>query len=103
MQKQFKYINDKDLGFDKEQMAIVGGLWGQAELVKQELSKYASVKDAGTSNGIFIGGSSFGSMVVDGVSHRVRKVRVGQEFLRTLDIAFVDKDGFPVPDRRPCG
>ncbi|MBO3697147.1 ABC transporter permease [Roseivirga sp. E12] len=99
MQKQFKYINDKDLGFDKEQMAIVGGLWGQAELVKQELSKYASVKEAGTSSGIFTGGGSFGTMVVDGIEHRIRRVRVGEEFMRTLDITFIDKEGFPAPER----
>lgn len=99
MKSQFKYINDKDLGFDKDQMVMVGGLWGQADLVKQELSKYASVQKAGTGNGIFIGGSSFGSMVISGEEHRVRRVRIGQDFLETLNISFVDREGFPAPDR----
>ncbi|OEK00942.1 hypothetical protein BFP97_05210 [Roseivirga sp. 4D4] len=99
MQKQFSYISQKDLGFDKDQIVMVGGLWGQAELVKQELIKSSSVRDAGTSNGIFIGGSGFGSMIIDGVQHRIRRVRVGKEFLRTLDISFVDREGYPSPEQ----
>lgn len=98
MQQQFKYINDKDLGFDKDQMVIVGGLWGQAELVRQELAKSSSVQKSGTSTGIFTGGGSFGMMNVQGVEHRIRRVRVGQEFFETLNLSFVDKDGFPSPD-----
>ncbi len=97
MQKQFSYISQKDLGFDKDQMVMVGGLWGQAELVKQELTKSPSIKSVGTSTGIFIGGSGFGSMVIDGVQHRIRRVRVGKEFLETLDVSFVDREGFPAP------
>jgi len=97
MQKQFSYISQKDLGFDKDQMVMVGGLWGQAELVKQELTKSPSIKSVGTSTGIFIGGSGFGSMVIDGIQHRIRRVRVGKEFLETLDVSFVDREGFPAP------
>lgn len=98
MQQQFKFINNKDLGFDKDQMVMVGGLWGQAELVKQELAKSSSVQRAGTSNGIFASGGSFGTMTVQGVEHRIRRVRVGQEFFETLDLSFVDRDGFPSPE-----
>lgn len=98
MQKQFKYINNKDLGFDQDQVVMVGGLWGQAELVKQELSKYSSVAKAGTSNGVFIGGSSFGSLVVNGEENRIRRVRVGQEFFETLGMSFVDRIGYPAPN-----
>lgn len=98
MQKQFKFINNKDLGFDKDQMVMVGGLWGQAELVKQELSKYASVQKAGTSSWIFIGNSAFGRLAVNGVEHPIKKVQIGQEFLETLDLSFVDREGFPSPE-----
>jgi len=97
MQKQFKYVNNKDLGFDKDQMVMVGGLWGEAHLVKQELTKYASVEKSGTSNGIFIGGSGFGMSILNGVEYRIRSVRGDQDFLKTLDVSFVDRDGYPAP------
>lgn len=99
MQQQFKFINDKDLGFDKDQMVMIGGLWGEAELVNQGLAKYSSIEKSGTSSGIFTGGSSFGSMTINGVENRIRSVRIGQDFLKTLDISFVDRVGFPAPER----
>lgn len=98
MQNQFKFINNKDLGFDKDQMVMVGGLWGQAELVNQELSKYASIESVASGTGIFVGGSSFGQMTLNGEEHRVRYVRVGQNFLETLGLSFVDREGFPAPN-----
>lgn len=98
MQQQFKFINNKDLGFDKDQMVMVGGLWGQAELVRQELAKSSYVQRAGTSSGVFTSGGSFGMMNVNGIEHRIRRVRVGQEFLETLDLSFVDREGFPSPE-----
>lgn len=98
MQQQFKFINNKDLGFDKDQMVMVGGLWGQAELVRQELAKSSYVQRAGTSTGVFSSGGSFGMMNVNGIEHRIRRVRVGQEFLETLDLSFVDREGFPRPE-----
>ncbi|OEK04517.1 ABC transporter permease [Roseivirga misakiensis] len=97
MQKQFKYINQKDLGFDKDQVVMVGGLWGKSHLVKQVLEKSSAVEHAGNSNGIFIGGSGFGITVLNGVEHRIRRVGVDEDFLQTLDIQFVDRQGFPAP------
>ena len=97
MQKQFKFVNDKDLGFDKDQMIMIGGLWGQTHLVKQELTKYASVEKSGSSGGIFIGGSGFGMSILNGVEYRIRSVRGDQDFLETLDVSFVDRDGYPAP------
>ncbi|MFY0594588.1 ABC transporter permease [Roseivirga sp.] len=97
MQKQFEYINQKDLGFDKDQVVMVGGLWGKSHLVKQELAKSTAVQGVGTSNGIFIGGSGFGMMVMNGVEHRIRRVGVDKDFLKTLNIQFVDRQGYPAP------
>lgn len=98
MQKQFRYINNKDLGFDKDQMVMIGGVWGQAELIRQELEKYPSVEKAGSSNGIFVGSSSFNLDIINNVEHRLRRVRVGKEFFETLGLTFINKDGIPVPE-----
>ncbi len=98
MHKQFKYINNKDLGFDKNQMVMIGNVWGQSELIRQELEKFPSVEKAGSSNGIFLGGSSFGLDVINNVEHRLRRVRVGKEFFETLGLTFIDKDDISVPE-----
>jgi len=103
MQKQFKYINDKDLGFDKDQVVMLGGLQGEAHLVKQELTKYASIENAGSSNGIFIGNDNgFKISQFNGIEYSIRFVRGDEEFLKTLDVSFIDKDGYPAPmDGKP--
>lgn len=97
MQKQFQFINSKDLGFDKDQMVMVGGIWGQAELLRQEVSKSPHIQNAGSSSGIFIGGGSISTLVLNSTEYRLKRVRIGEEFLETLGVKFLDISGMPKP------
>lgn len=98
MKKQFNYILQKDLGFDKEQVVYVNGVWGKSHLFKEELAKYTSVSNVSGASGIFVGGNSFGSIVLNGVQHQVRSVRMDADLLNTLGLEILDIDGIPKTD-----
>ncbi|WP_420386484.1 ABC transporter permease [Roseivirga sp.] len=95
MRKQFNYISNKDLGFDKEQVVYINGVWGKTHLFKEELAKYPSIVNSAGSTGVFVGSSSFGSTVINGVQHSVRSVRMDEDLFSTLGLELIDVDGIP--------
>ncbi|MFT6970758.1 MAG: putative ABC transport system permease protein [Roseivirga sp.] len=98
MKKQFTYINNKDLGFDKEQVVYVDGVWGKTDLFKQELAKHPAVMSASGSTGIFVGSSSFGVFVLNGVQQRVQKVQMDKDLFSTIGLEVIDVEGLPKVD-----
>ena len=101
MHKQFDFISNKDLGFDKEQVVYVSNVWGISHLLKEELTKEPSIQSAAGASGIFLGSSSFSNLVIKGLPYRLRRVRMDQDFFETMGLSFVDKEGFPVPGDNP--
>lgn len=94
MTRQFNYINDKDLGFDKEQIVYVRGLWGKTHLMKQELSSNTVIESVTGVNGIFSPSTSRSSIVSNNVQHWVQSARVDFDFFKTFSIPFLEGEDF---------
>lgn len=94
MKRQFNYINNKDLGFDKEQVVYVRGVWGNTHLLKQELVGNTAIESATGSSGIFSPSTSRGSIVVNNVQYWVTSARVDFDFFKTFNIKLVEGQYF---------
>lgn len=89
MHKQFKYISERDLGFDKDQVVYLSGAWGVTDKLKQELAKEPSVVSAVGAGGIFGSGRSMGRFVSKGVEYTTMRVHTDYGFLETMGIELV--------------
>ena len=94
MTRQFNYVNNKDLGFDKEQIVYVRGLWGKTELMKQELKGSTAIESVTGVNGIFTPSTSTGSIVINNVQYSVRSARVDFDFFQTFNIPLLEGEYF---------
>ncbi|NVK83468.1 MAG: ABC transporter permease [Cytophagia bacterium] len=93
MRKQFEFINNKQLGFDKEHVVYVQGVSGKTELLKEELSMYPSVVAAAGSDGVFVGRMLNATDVVNGVENRISFITIDSDFFKTMGIELVDVPG----------
>ncbi|WP_082338177.1 ABC transporter permease [Roseivirga seohaensis] len=94
MTRQFNYINDKDLGFDKEQIVYVRGLWGKTQLMKQELASNTEIESVTGVNGIFTPSTSRGGIVVNNIQYWVQSARVDFDFFKTFSIPLLEGEYF---------
>lgn len=90
MARQFNYINEKDLGFDKEQIVYIRGLWGDTQLMKQELASNTAIESATGVNGIFTPSTSKSTVVANNVQYWVQSARVDFDFFKTFNIPFLE-------------
>jgi putative ABC transport system permease protein len=93
MREQFEFINNKDLGFDEEQVVYVEGVSGKTNLLKEELAKYPSVIMASGSSGIFVGRIIHGVDPINGVENRISFISIDSDFFQTLGVDLVDVEG----------
>ena len=89
MNRQFNYINDKDLGFDKDQLVYVENAWGITEKLKEQLANEPSVKMAFGAGGFLAAGGGITTLVSNNVEYRVSRVNIDHDFFETLGIEFV--------------
>ncbi|MGW8123142.1 ABC transporter permease [Roseivirga echinicomitans] len=94
MTRQFNYMNTKDLGFDKEQIVYVRGLWGNTALMKNELAGNTAIESATGVNGIFTPSTSRGSIVINNVQYWVQSARVDFDFFKTFNILLLEGEYF---------
>ncbi|KYG73086.1 ABC transporter permease [Roseivirga echinicomitans] len=94
MTRQFNYINDKDLGFDKEQIVYVRGLWGKTQLMKQELASNTAIQSVTGVNGIFTPSTSRGGIVINNIQYWVQSARVDFDFFKTFSIPLLEGEYF---------
>ncbi len=94
MTRQFNYINDKDLGFDKEQIVYVRGLWGKTQLMKQELASNTNIESVTGVNGIFSPSTSRSTVVTNNTQHWVQSARVDFDFFKTFSIPLLEGEDF---------
>ena len=100
MHKQFGYINDKDLGFDKEQVVYLSDAWGISDQLRQKLSDNPSVIAASGAGGIFSQSRSLGRMTVNGEEYTLNRVLVDYDFIETLGFELVQGRSFDVSRNR---
>jgi len=93
MNKQFQYMNDKDLGFDKDQVVIVDAK-GVAEILTQKLTLEPSVSNVSKSIGFPT--SVDLKVVFNGIEYRISSTAVGYDFFKTLGIEFVSGRPFDI-------
>lgn len=89
MHKQFKFISNMDLGFDKDQVVYLNGAWGVTDKIKQELDKEPSVISSVGAGGIFDSGRSMGRLTSLGVEYITMRVHTDYDFFKTLGIELV--------------
>ncbi|GAB5527816.1 MAG: ABC transporter permease [Roseivirga sp.] len=89
MHKQFKYISNMDLGFDKDQVVYLNGAWGVTDKLKQELDKEPSIMSSVGAGGIFGSGRSMGRFTSNGVDYTSMRVHTDYDFFETLGIELV--------------
>lgn len=95
MRKQFQYINNKDLGFDKEQIVYVDNVWGKADLFSQALANEPSIDANSAASGLFAGGGrSYANITISATEHRITRVRVGHGFFETMGIPILEGNSF---------
>ncbi|WP_339605800.1 FtsX-like permease family protein [uncultured Roseivirga sp.] len=94
MNRQFNYISNKDLGFDKEQIVYVRGLWGKTQLMKQELASNTEIESVTGVNGIFTPSTSRGGIVINSVQYWVHSARVDFDFFKTFNIPLLEGEYF---------
>lgn len=94
MHKQFKYINSKDLGFDKEQVVYLNGAWGVTDKIKQELDKEPAIVNSVGAGGIFGSGRSLGRFTSQGVEYSTTRVHTDYDFFETMGIEFISGRNF---------
>ncbi|HEY9117122.1 MAG TPA: FtsX-like permease family protein, partial [Roseivirga sp.] len=73
-------------------------VWGKTHLFKEELAKHPAIINASGASGLFVGSSSFGSIVINGVQSRVRSVRMDKDLFKTLGLQTIDVEGIPSVD-----
>lgn len=98
MHKQLTYINEKDLGFDKEQVAYIDNAWGTTEQLKQALASEPSIVSSVGLGGIFGAGRSLSSLMSKGVEYEVNNVFSDYDFFETMGVEFISGRGFD-PER----
>ncbi|MCE7990911.1 MAG: FtsX-like permease family protein [Roseivirga sp.] len=89
MHKQFKYISNMDLGFDKDQVVYLTGAWGVTDKIKQELDKEPSIISSVGAGGIFGSGRSMGRLTSLGVDYTTLRVHTDYDFFKTMGIELV--------------
>ena len=94
MSQQFRFMNNKDLGFDKDQLVYVNNVWGKTDLIKQLLLKEPSIESVTGAGGIFGTGRSLGRVVLNDQEYTITRVRVDRDFFETLKIPFLMGEGF---------
>jgi putative ABC transport system permease protein len=95
MRKQFQYISNKDLGFDKEHIVYVDDVWGKADLFGQALANEPSIDSYSAASGLFAGGGrSYANMTITSTEHRITRVRVGYGFFETMGIPILEGNSF---------
>lgn len=94
MQRQFNYIGEKDLGFDKEQLVYVSGAWGITEKLKQQLANEPSVEGAFGAGGFLASGQSRSTLVSKNVEYKTARIMVDHDFFETLNIEFTEGQSF---------
>jgi putative ABC transport system permease protein len=94
MHKQFKYISERDLGFDKDQVVYLNSAWGVTDKLRQELAKEPSIESAVGAGGIFGSGASMSRFTSQGVEYVARRVSTDYGFFETMDIEFVSGRSF---------
>ena len=101
--QQVNYMLDKDLGFKKEQVMVVGFISTKKgedrirlyETYKAELAKIKGVQTVGSSS-LAIGGYSYNSSSIthQGVSVQVMNVGMDETFLDVMDIKIIEGRNF---------
>lgn len=94
MQRQFNYIGEKDLGFDKEQLVYISGAWGITEKLKQELAIEPSVEGAFGAGGFLASGQSRSTLVSKNVEYKTARIMIDHDFFETLEIEFTEGRSF---------
>ena len=100
--QQQDYMRNKDLGFNKEQLAVFqarvppfSSALGVAKTYKQEILKDPRIAGVTISDRILIDGYSYvGYKGDDGTEHRIRLIGVDKDYLSTLEIPLVDGRNF---------
>lgn len=94
MRQQLKYINSKDLGFDKEQVAYISNAWGITPKLKQVFNTEPSIINSVGAGGIFDSGKSLSTIVSREIEYRVNNILVDYDFFKTMGVSFVSGRAF---------
>ena len=88
MTQQIAYFQDKDLGFDKEQVVVVSTYdEANSEMYKKKLAQLEGIISAGASDRSFTSGAQAGGVRYEnGDWVRVRYIRIDPDYLETLRI-----------------
>lgn len=108
---QLKFIQNKNLGFSKEQILIlpIGDkiLLEKYETLKGELLKNAGIKNASAISsypGYMLGGYSItGEGLPENVFYETKGIAADKEILQTLDVELIAGNSFPASAQTPIG
>ena len=94
MLQQVHYMQNKDLGFDREQVVMIqvtgGNATQTAQRYKAALQSYTSIVNIALSDRTFTSGSSATAYRdKNGAFTRIRRIRVDEDYAKTLDLKFV--------------
>ncbi len=93
MKKQFDYINEKDLGFDQEQLVYISA-WGLSDKLKVALDQEPTIVQSSGLYGLFGFGGGGGPITVNGQEHGVKSVQVDHGYLETLGLEIIQGRNF---------
>ncbi|WP_323756329.1 ABC transporter permease [Roseivirga sp.] len=95
MHKQFEYMNNKHLGFDKEQIVYIDKVNGKSGLIGEALAKEPSIESYAAASGVFGGGQAFNlGIAIGGSQYTVAGPSVGYNFFETMGIPVLEGNSF---------
>ncbi len=94
MHKQFRFISEKDLGYDSESVLVMKGTSELTSKLRAALTSSPYINAVSGAAGIFSGGTFSSSFIQNDIMYQPRAVFTDVDFIKTMEIEMVSGRDF---------